>query len=136
VTTELLCLSVSSLQRQNLQSHSCEGYSERQVRSLHVARALLMKQLTPALTIRQVARAAGINETSLKRGFKALFGETTFDFSVRHRMEHAMNLLTDRSMPVARIAEAVGYVHQTSFATAFRRHFGVCPKKVRSPASH
>jgi len=29
-----------------------------------------------------------MNETALKRGFKAVFGETLFDFSVRCRMQH------------------------------------------------
>jgi AraC-like DNA-binding protein len=48
-----------------------------------------MKQLAPAPTIPQVARAVGVSETTLKRGFKAVFGETPFDFSVRCRMQHA-----------------------------------------------
>jgi AraC-like DNA-binding protein len=136
ITLELLCLTISSLQTLKLGTPQCDGFSERQLRSLHAARSLLIKQLCPPPSIRQVARVAGINETSLKRGFKALFGETVFNFSVRYRMEHAMKLLADRDMPVSRIAEAVGYSHQTSFATAFRRHFGVCPKKLRAPSEH
>jgi len=135
VTFELLCLAISSLQSINGEPAD-ERYSERELRSLRVARSILQKQLTPAPTIRQVARVAGINETSLKRGFKALFGETVFDFSVRCRMEQAMTLLRDRQMPVARVAEAVGYSHQTSFATAFRRHFGICPKQARPPGAN
>jgi AraC-like DNA-binding protein len=46
-------------------------------------------------------------------------------------MQHALVLLRDREMQVARVAVAVGYSHQTSFATAFRRHFGLRPKDVR-----
>jgi len=61
----------------------------------------------------------------LKRGFKTIFGETIFDFSVRCRMQHALTLLRGQRTPVASVAAAVGYRHQTSFATAFRRHFGV-----------
>jgi hypothetical protein len=37
--------------------------------SLNRAHAFLMKQLAPAPTIRQVARIAGMNETTLKRSF-------------------------------------------------------------------
>jgi AraC-like DNA-binding protein len=98
---------------------------------LHAARNLLMRQLSPAPTIRQVSRAAGMNETALKHGFKAVFGETPFEFSVRCRMQHALTLLRERRLPVARIAESIGYSHQTSFATAFRRHFGMRPRDVR-----
>ena len=128
-TLELLCSAIESLK--TVSAGPTEQYSERELRCMHAARNILMKQLAPAPSIRQVARAAGINETTLKRGFKAVFGETLFEFSVRCRMQHALTLLRDREMQVARVAAAVGYSHQTSFATAFRRHFGLRPKDVR-----
>ena len=126
---ELLCAAVAEFAA--VQTAPIEQFSEHDLRCLHAARALLMRQFAPAPTIRQVARAAGMSETSLKRGFKSLFGETIFDFSVRCRMQHALGLLRERRMPVARVAEAVGYSHQTSFATAFQRHFGLRPKDAR-----
>jgi AraC-like DNA-binding protein len=134
LTLELLCLAVAGLNV--LPDAPRERYGEHALRRLHLARQLLMKQLSPAPTIRQVARATGINETELKRGFKAVFGETIFDFSVRCRMQHAMMLLRERRVSVARVAEAVGYSHPTSFATAFRRQFGVCPKDARPAAAN
>lgn len=129
ITLELLCAAVAEFSA--ARDVPLEPYSEHDLHCLHMARTLLMKQLSPVPTIRHVARAAGMNETSLKRGFKAVFGETVFDFSVRCRMEHALTLLCEHRLPVARVAEAVGYSHQTSFATAFRRHFGLCPKDTR-----
>jgi len=108
-----------------------EQYTPRELKCLEHAREFLMKQLSPAPTIRQVARAAGMNETTLKRSFKAVYGETVFDFSVRCRMQHALSLLRDKLVPVALVAEAAGYRHQTSFSTAFGRHFGLRPKDVR-----
>ena len=129
VTLALLCAAVRGFTQ--LAPAPDEEYSERDLRCLRTARDLLMKQLSPVPTTRQVARAAGMNETSLKHGFKAIFGETIFDFSVRCRMQHALSLLRERRMPVARVADAVGYAHQTTFATAFRRHFGVSPREVR-----
>lgn len=127
---ELLCAAIAGFNDLST-TPPREQYGERDLRRLQAARGILMKQMTPAPTIRQVARAAGINETSLKRGFKAVFGETIFDFSVRCRMQHALILLREQGMPVAEVAEAVGYSHQTSFATAFRRHFSMRPKDVR-----
>jgi len=130
VTLELLCAAVHGFS--SLESTADEEYSDRDLRCLNAARDLLMKQLSPAPTIRQVSRAAGMNETALKHGFKAVFGETLFEFSVRCRMQHALTLLRERRMSVARIADSVGYSHQTSFATAFRRHFGMRPRDVRA----
>jgi AraC-like DNA-binding protein len=129
VTLELLCAAVRGFT--NLAHAPNEEYSERDLRCLKAARDLLLTQLSPVPTIRQVARTAGMNETSLKHGFKAVFGETIFDFSVRCRMQYALSLLREQRMPVARVADAVGYAHQTTFATAFRRHFGVRPRDVR-----
>ena len=126
---ELLCAAVAEFGA--VAAAPIEQFSEHDLRCLHAARGLLLKQFAPAPTIRQVARAAGMSETTLKRGFKSLFGETIFDFSVRCRMQHALTLLRERHMPVARVAEAVGYSHQTSFATAFHRHFGLRPKDAR-----
>ncbi|HEX4151801.1 MAG TPA: AraC family transcriptional regulator [Steroidobacteraceae bacterium] len=130
VTLELLCAAVHGFS--SLPATPNEEYSDRDLRCLHIARELLMRQLTPAPTIRQVSRAAGMNETALKHGFKAVFGDTLFEFSVRCRMQHALTLLRERCVPVAQIAESVGYSHQTSFATAFRRHFGIRPRDVRA----
>jgi AraC-like DNA-binding protein len=108
-----------------------EQYTQRELRCLHTARQILMSELSSPPTIRRVARIVGVNDTILKRGFKALFGETMFDFSVRCRMERALALLRTERIPVAEVAQRVGYRHQTSFATAFRRHFRIRPKDVR-----
>jgi AraC-like DNA-binding protein len=130
VALELLCCAVASFS--SLPSAPNEQYTPRELRCLHAARDYVMRQLAPPPTISQVARAAGMNETTLKRGFKAIFGATVFEFSVRCRMQRALKLLRDQHLPVKRVADATGYRHQTSFATAFLRHFGMRPKDVRS----
>jgi AraC-like DNA-binding protein len=129
VAMELLCCAVAGFS--SLRSTPNEQYTQRELRCLHAARDYVMQRLTPAPTIRQVARATGMNETTLKRGFKAIFGETLFEFSVRCRMQHALRLLRDERIPVKRVASATGYRHHTSFATAFLRHFGMRPKDIR-----
>jgi len=129
VATELLCVALGNLTR--LSAEPVEQYSEREVRCLRAARAILMKDLADPPTIPQLARRAGLSMTTLKKGFKALFGETVADFSVRCRMQQALKLLREQRVPVAEVGGAVGYRHQTSFATAFRKHFGVRPKDVR-----
>jgi AraC-like DNA-binding protein len=126
---ELLCEAVRGFQ--SVSDAPDERYDERDLRCLHAARALLMKQLSPPPTMRQVARTAGMSETTLKRGFKAVFGETLFDFSLRCRMQHALMLLREQRLPVARVAEEVGYQYPTSFTTAFQHYFGMRPKDVR-----
>lgn len=126
---ELLCLAMDAVRA--LTGTPCEQYSQRELRCLQVARHMLETRLTEPPTIRQVARAAGLSETILKKGFKAVYGDTIFDYSLRCRMQQALSLLRDECLNVSQVAEIVGFRHTTSFATSFKRHFGIRPKDVR-----
>ena len=121
VTFEFLCNASATVE--GLSGEPAQPLNQREIHCLHVARDLLEKPLRPAPTVRRVDRTAGFNETTLKRGFKAVFGETLIEFSVRCRMQRALRLLTMKS--VKQVAAAIGYSHETSFATAFRRQLGL-----------
>lgn len=95
-----------------------------------------MKQLSPVPTIPELARAAGMSETKLRRSFKALFEDTPFDFSVRFRMQYGLSLLRDQRILVVQVASASGYCHQASFATTFGSHFALHPSDVRKNAGY
>lgn len=129
LTLELLCAAVGSFS--SLSAAPKEQYSEREFKCLQAARSVLMRQFSPPPTIAALARSVGIAETALTRGYKAVYGETMFDFSLRCRMQRALTMLRDEHRSVDEVSEAVGYSHSTSFATAFRRHFGVRPIDVR-----
>ena len=129
LSLELLCHAIESFC--SLCAAPSEEYTDRELKCLHAARNILTRQFAPVPTIRQLARSVGIAETTLRCGFKAVFGESLFDFSLRCRMQQALTLLRDRRWSVAKAAQAVGYAHSTSFATAFRRHFAMRPIEVR-----
>ncbi len=130
---ELLCGAVGAFSQ--VSSTPGADYSERELRCLHQARNLLMRQFAPAPTIVKLARGVGMSKSTLTQGFKAVFGETIFDFSLRCRMQHALTLMRGHDWSVAKVSEAVGYAHSTSFTTAFRRHFGMRPIDVRRTKS-
>jgi AraC-like DNA-binding protein len=129
LAVELLCLAVGHFS--SLPDHPTEEYSDRKLQALRTAREMLMTELSSAPPLKRIARSVGLAEKALTRGFKAVYGETLFDFSVRCRMQHALMLLRDRHWSVDRVSEAVGYSHPTTFATAFRRHFGTRPIDVK-----
>ncbi len=130
---ELVCNAVAGLSA--LTGAPAEEYSDRELRCLHTARAILMRQFAPAPTIGKLARSVGMSKSTLTKGFKAVFGETIFDFSLRCRMRHALTLMRDQGLSVEQAGEAIGYAHPTSFTTAFRRHFGMRPIDVRRAKS-
>lgn len=129
MTGQLLCHVAGNFA--SLARSSVAECTDRQLRCLRAARDILEHQLAPAPTIADVARSVGMSKTALTKGFKAVYGETVFEFSVRCRMRRALELMGERRYSIEQIAEAAGYAHSTSFATAFRRHFGMRPVEAR-----
>ena len=126
---ELFCLILTAFDR--LSEAFEEQFSGDDLRRIRKAREILATRFQPVPTIRKLARELGINESKLKRGFKTLFGKTIFEFGHESRMQHAMRLLRDQHVRIGLVAEAVGYTHQTTFASAFKKHFGYRPKEIR-----
>ena len=126
---ELYRLILSAFDR--LSEPANEQYSYPDQRRLHKAREILATRFNPIPTIQSLAREVGMNETKLKSGFRAVFGRTVFEYGQQCRMKRAMILLRDQRLPIGMVADAVGYSHQTSFASAFKQHFGYQPKEVR-----
>jgi AraC-like DNA-binding protein len=131
LTLELLCAAVAHFG--TLAERPTEEYSERELRALSEARRILAHKPASVLTLHTIARAVGLGEKALTRGFKTVYGETLFTFGRRCRMQYALALLRDRQWPVDRVSAASGYAHPTSFASAFRRHFGIRPTDLRRP---
>lgn len=126
---ELICLILAAADR--LGDFVREQYAETDLQRLQKARAILASEFNPIPSTAALARRLGLNETKLKRGFKALFGVAVHEFGHNCRMQHALHLLRDQRLMIRRVATDVGYTHQTTFANSFKKHFGYRPKDVR-----
>jgi AraC family transcriptional regulator of adaptative response / methylphosphotriester-DNA alkyltransferase methyltransferase len=74
-----------------------------------------------ATSRRQLQRVFAERQTSFRRELQ------------RVRMTRAAELLHDDAMPVAAVAQAVGYRQPAQFSKAFRRHHGRPPSELRGP---
>ena len=104
------------------------GATERD--KLHHARVLLLRQLAEPPTLAALARACQLNEFSLKRGFRLLFGSSVGQFVQAQRLEAARHLLLGGGHTVAEIAYQFGYAHPQHFHRAFKKQFGTTPKQL------
>ncbi|SIT07235.1 transcriptional regulator, AraC family [Insolitispirillum peregrinum] len=75
-----------------------------------------------------LARDAGVSVTVLKEKYRLAFGETVFETLRAVRLDLGRRLL-EQGMPLAQVAAAVGYAHAANFVTAYRRRFGVSPRR-------
>ncbi len=91
------------------------------------ARSILLEQLDAPITIRDLARRVAMNECYLKKGFKAMFGTTIYDYFQKERMEKAKSLLYEKGMSVSDVAILMGYSCISHFSTAFKKHTGLKP---------
>jgi AraC-like DNA-binding protein len=105
------------------------------VERLHYAKEILHQSLDNPPSLMQLARQVGLNECTLKQGFRQMFNTTVFGYLRQCRMEHAKLLLMQGCMNVNEAAQAVGYTSQSRFAAMFRKTFGVNPKTFATQRS-
>jgi AraC family transcriptional regulator, transcriptional activator of the genes for pyochelin and ferripyochelin receptors len=98
------------------------------VERVHHARAILLSRLDEPLTLMELARQVGLNEFSLKQGFKRVFDTTVFRYLHDYRLDLARRLLVEEDLRIEEVAQRVGLVNRGYFAAAFRKKFGENPK--------
>lgn len=91
----------------------------------------LHKEPARAWTLEELARSAGTSRSVLAERFQQLVGSSPMQYLTQWRMMLAANLLCRSNIPLARIAEDVGYQTDTAFSRAFRREFGAPPAAWR-----
>ena len=101
---------------------------------IHAAAEILKLDFEEPPTLAALARRVGLSETTLKRGFRQVFGTTVFGYLRARRMERAHVLLQSGEATVLEAATRVGYSNPSNFSAAFRRQFGVNPKAFQLTA--
>jgi transcriptional regulator GlxA family with amidase domain len=120
-----------------------EGLPEEQtgwlagLRDPFVSRALslLHGRVAEQWTVDDLGRDIGLSRSALADRFTRLIGEPPMRYLARWRLQLAAHHLRSSDMPLARIAEQVGYESGTAFNRAFKRSFGVPPAAWRKDAS-
>ncbi len=102
---------------------------EETVRKIKHAKEYLLKNIDSPPSLKELAKFAGLNEYQLKVGFKEIYGNTVFGFLLDHRLDHARVLLDSAKFQVNEVAYQVGYTNPSHFIAAFRKKFGITPKK-------
>lgn len=99
---------------------------------IHRAREILLKNLDQPLSLLELAKQVGLNDYSLKSGFKQVFGKTVFSYLHDYRMEQARFLLLAGEMKISEVRQAIGFADPRYFAAAFRKKYGITPRDYRA----
>ncbi|MCK6617579.1 MAG: AraC family transcriptional regulator [Cyclobacteriaceae bacterium] len=99
------------------------------VRKIKIAKEHLLKHLEHPPAIRELARLCGLNEYQLKTGFKQIYGNTVYGYLLDHKLDQARVLLDKGRLHVNEVAYQIGYANPSHFIAAFKKRFGITPKK-------
>ena len=82
-----------------------------------------------------LARYAGINECTLKIGFRTLFKTSVYQYLLARRMNFAFKLIVSKQLKIKDIALQTGYESVSGFITGFKKYFGYTPGQLRDNTS-
>ncbi|MBW4483053.1 MAG: AraC family transcriptional regulator [Tildeniella torsiva UHER 1998/13D] len=97
---------------------------------IHQAKDILLQDLAHPPSLIGLARQVGLNDCTLKRGFRTVFNTTVFGYLQAQRLDQARLLLLDGQLNVQQAASAVGYHSRSHFTAGFRQRFGVSPREL------
>ncbi|MGQ8867135.1 helix-turn-helix transcriptional regulator [Myroides sp. TSA_177.3] len=103
----------------------------RDIESIHFAAHIIQSNISHPLTIEEISKKVGINQTKLKLGFKQLYGTTIFGYLQELRMNQAQKYLLNTADSIEEISIKCGYINTSNFSNAFKKHFGYAPSRCR-----
>ena len=97
--------------------------------SIMKTKEILVENLLEPPSLLELSRLAGINKNKLNQGFRELYGISVFEFLRYKRLERGKELLINKEKSIAEISAEIGYAQQCNFTKAFKKQFGVNPKR-------
>lgn len=122
---------------QNVDLEQCPFLvDEQNVAKIKKAKGIIISRMSEPPTLQELAKEIGLPINKLKEGFKQIYGEPVFSFLWEYKMEVARQLLAGGSFNVNEVGLKVGYSTASHFIAAFKKKYGVTPKKfIMSMAS-
>lgn len=100
-------------------------------KKISLALALIHKEPERAWTLDLLASKTASSRASFSKKFRALVGQSMFEYLTALRMHRARELLRSSAAPIHAIANRVGYESELSFAKTFKRVTGTTPTRYR-----
>ena len=83
------------------------------------------------LSLKDIADAGMMSIAQCNRCFNKMLNVTPYEYLIQYRLQKATNLLKDATLNVTEISEIVGFNNVTHFIQAFKKVYGISPKKYR-----
>lgn len=102
---------------------------ETNVAKIKKAKDIIIERMAEPPTLKELSKEIGLSLNKLKEGFKQVYGDPVFTFLFDYKMEVARQLLVSGNLNVNEVGLKVGYSTASHFIAAFKKKYGVTPKK-------
>ena len=101
-------------------------------RWLRSARDLLDGHFDERVSLRGLAREAGVHPVYFAAAFRRFHGCSVGEYLRRRRLQYARRRLADPEVPLARVAAEAGFADQSHLTRTFKRFTGMTPSRYRT----
>ena len=102
---------------------------EANVEKIRKAKKIILEKMADPPGLPHLAKMIGLNEYQLKVGFKNIYGTTVYKYLHEHKMEQSRKMLNSGHYRVNEVGFQVGYSNPSHFISAFKKKYGITPKK-------
>lgn len=92
------------------------------------AEQILISRLKNPPTIPELSRMVGLNQQTLKQGFRQLYGKSINQYLNNKRLEQAGILIRAGELSLREVSLEIGYNNPGYFSRRFREKYGVTPR--------
>jgi AraC-like DNA-binding protein len=124
---ELICRLLMELEkRDEKRLYSLNG---KDIQAIYQVKEQMLAHLEIPPVISELAVAAGMSPSKLKRLFRQIFGNSIFSYYQEFRIREAARLLKEEKLSVSDAGYRLGFTNLSHFSRVFREQIGVKPKQ-------
>ncbi len=128
---ELIALYLSEALECDILNERSSTLSQTEVSAIMEAKQIIDSEISYAPSCEEIAGLVHLSESKLTRGFSRMFGMPIHSYIIDQRLTKAAKLLLDSRLNVGEIAAMVGYSKPSNFSAAFKKKYGIVPKKYK-----
>lgn len=102
---------------------------EESISKIHRAKEIIIDRMAEPPSLPELSNEIGLNIKKLKEGFKQIYGDSVYAFLFDYKMELARKMLENKDLNINEVSLKVGYSTPSHFIAAFKKKYGVTPKK-------
>ena len=124
---ELVCRLLMELEKRD--AKQLYALNSHDIQTIYKIKEQMLEHLKTPPVIKELAVAASMSPTKLKRLFKQVFGNSIFNYYQEFRMKEAALLLKEEGLSVADVGYKLGFTNLSHFSRVFAAHTGMRPKQ-------